>query len=740
MRRTAWIMVAGAIAACDGSGLEGTVGAAAADTSVGGDTSAPPDPQGVVLAGELSLAPVTPVVVPDLPAGTTDGSAVIVARAALEGRFLYGVGADPDGVVGSLGGGAAGLAPLRVVIELAPDEAGGGTMIIRALDAAGAPVSGQDGVVEAYPYTDVDAATVRVDLAQAVTPLEVALSGSCGYAVASATPRGAPLYADGLLTWAADEVWARQGQCGWAPREARGLHVHYLRHAAAGRGFVPRAQDDEAPFGFFLAGSTDAPLIARLPGIAADEPPRTYVYHLSTSFPEAFVPAAEETFEAWNDALEEATGRRPFVVARAPADMIPWDPRFHVVHWDASSGAGAVAPFTEDPDTGEIFQSFVVMWFGELDQLVERYDGFFEDHPEVADALAPVAPTPAAALPARPLDLEASIARPNRPLDVPARALTPRVFVRRPLDIRSVRAECARRAALGVELSDDQIGHMIVVDFLLHEVGHNLGLRHNFIASVDRTRHEASHSASSTMDYVIGMLTPGSYDRDAMRHAYGAGAHARKGDYLYCTDETVELEPACIRWDWGHPIRWQLAVVDAYFEAYPASASKGDVDDLFDEGTLDDELTRLRRMVNSLYETWDEAVVPTFEELLGRVDCGQACVGHARLRSALALYLLYSRHRVTALWEPGYPDIWMDFPALNETQAAMVMATYFELVTSPDEPLALKTAIVGKLPTSAVSGAAELVQALAAHFAALPAPTGDDATVKAAVDAALAAL
>jgi len=738
------------LVACDGSGLDGSGGREADATSATtnattsdttDDTRAPDVAAPPVLAGEADLGAVTPpppASTTPLPSGTTDGSGLVVAKDQLTGRFLFGVGASPDGLIASLGGGAGGLTPIRAGVQLVPGDDGHGTFEVRAFGAALLDQSA-DGLIESYPYSDVDADTIRVDFAGATSTLQIALSAQCYYAQSSYALQQAPVYADGLLTWAASETYSRKGGCSWAPRDAEGLHVHYLRHESAGRDFKARVADSEQPFGFFLAGNDRTPTLARLPGLTRDEPAKTYTYYLSTSFPEAMVSAAEDTFEAWNDALEAIIGRRPFVVARATADMIAWDPRYHVVLWDASGGSGAIAPFTTDPDSGEIFQSFVVMYFGDIDSVIHEYQDFFGKHPDVQAELVPV-PTPQA-LPSHPgFELPAlPIGRAERPLDVPARALTPRAFVRRPFRPSDVRATMTHYRQLGVDLSEAEVEHIVVIDFLLHELGHNLGLRHNFIGSVDQHRLSAAHSASTTMDYVIGMLTPGSYDRDAMRYAYGATPPS-KVDYLYCTDETLELVPACKQWDYGHPIRDELDVIDAILAAYPPSASNGTLNGLFDQGTLDEELTRARALVNTTYEDWDETPVMTFEELLGRVDCGADCPSHVRLRNDIALYLLYAKHGVVAYWLPNYPQVYLDFPALDDTQSARVMDTYYRLVTDPAEPLTLKTTIVAKLPTSAVLGAVDLLHGLDGYFAALATPSADELAVKQAIATALSAL
>jgi hypothetical protein len=127
------------------------------------------------------------------------------------------------------------------------------------------------------------------------------------------------------------------------------------------------------------------------------------------------------------------------------------------------------------------------------------------------------------------------------------------------------------------------------VPTLVHEIGHNLGLRHNFAGSEDKENFYAPGELqakagepavetpfSSTMDYPhtdLNMLrVMGKYDVAALRFAYRrevekagggwvkvdttladlakAGGPAIK-DYGYCTDEHVDVNPNCKRFDEG---------------------------------------------------------------------------------------------------------------------------------------------------------------------------------------------
>jgi hypothetical protein len=80
-----------------------------------------------------------------------------------------------------------------------------------------------------------------------------------------------------------------------------------------------------------------------------------------------------------------------------------------------------------------------------------------------------------------------------------------------------------------------------------HEVGHTLGLRHNFKGSL-------LPPTSSVMDYLIdndqiAQVGPGNYDSDAIKYLYGMNSQLPKQPF--CTDEDTLHDPLCVRFDSG---------------------------------------------------------------------------------------------------------------------------------------------------------------------------------------------
>lgn len=132
---------------------------------------------------------------------------------------------------------------------------------------------------------------------------------------------------------------------------------------------------------------------------------------------------------------------------------------------------------------------------------------------------------------------------------------------------------------------------------LIHEIGHNLGLRHNFAGSEDKANFysEAELKAmginrpaaySSVMDYAYRtnneLRVMGKYDIAALRYAYAEKVETADGKiislsdlhknpatelkpYGFCTDEHVAANPNCNRFDEGTNL---LEIAQHYVKAY----------------------------------------------------------------------------------------------------------------------------------------------------------------------------
>ncbi len=136
---------------------------------------------------------------------------------------------------------------------------------------------------------------------------------------------------------------------------------------------------------------------------------------------------------------------------------------------------------------------------------------------------------------------------------------------------------------------------------LIHEIGHNLGLRHNFSASEDKENFynddelaemgiEQKIPFSSVMDYTYSDLNAlpvmGKYDIAALMYGYAQKIETKTGEklsfktsaseltsdalenmkaYKYCSDEGVYLNATCNRFDEGTNV---TEIIDHYISAY----------------------------------------------------------------------------------------------------------------------------------------------------------------------------
>ena len=147
-----------------------------------------------------------------------------------------------------------------------------------------------------------------------------------------------------------------------------------------------------------------------------------------------------------------------------------------------------------------------------------------------------------------------------------------------PYDALNAAKSGARTCVDGKWESNEAFTERIIEDVVfhvaIHELGHNLSLRHNFYGSVDAAHIHEGDLSSSVMDYVWSPYeagtnrTWGAYDEAALKWIYGTEEvreEVMAEDFLYCTDEHRFRSPLCRAHDLGiTPSQIVLNAIERY--------------------------------------------------------------------------------------------------------------------------------------------------------------------------------
>ncbi len=191
------------------------------------------------------------------------------------------------------------------------------------------------------------------------------------------------------------------------------------------------------------------------PTAAMSEPVQPIIYYVDRGAPEPIRSALIEGASWWNQAFEAAGYKNAFQVKELPAGVDPMDLRYNVIQWVHRSTRGwSYGTSVIDPRTGEIIKGHV-----SLGSLRVRQDFL------IAQGL----------------------------VEAYANGTTP--------DPRLLELSLARLRQLAA-----------------HEVGHTLGLQHNFAAS--------TQDRASVMDYPPPVVTIDEQGKIDLRHAYATGIGA----------------------------------------------------------------------------------------------------------------------------------------------------------------------------------------------------------------------
>jgi hypothetical protein len=311
------------------------------------------------------------------------------------------------------------------------------------------------------------------------------------------------------------------------------------------------------------------------------------IFYIEKTVPFRFRQAVADGILEWNKAFEEI-GLLSAVVVRQQtdtefADLDPEDVRYNFFRWIVSERAFAMGPSRVNPWTGQILDADIIFDESMVRSYLRDYEVTIREAPRTL-----YSPAMNQMLDSDPERFWFARREPGEtsPLERPGHedegtSCSLGDGLAQEIGMGLIAADLARQGAPGAPYPDAFMSQL-VKDVVMHEVGHTLGLRHNFAASTWRSMSEINSEQApldicgSVMDYnPVNVRAPGSpqggfamrglgpYDLWAIKYGYATFPDEAAGlaatvaavsspQYAYATDEdTTGPDPRATRWDLG---------------------------------------------------------------------------------------------------------------------------------------------------------------------------------------------
>jgi hypothetical protein len=420
------------------------------------------------------------------------------------------------------------------------------------------------------------------------------------------------------------------------------INVHYSISKIPSNGYQPRLADNRV--GYFLtavkdfSSKSDREQFVRFinrwdlqkadPSANPSPPKKPIVFHIEKTVPFKYRKAIYDGIYEWNKAFEKAGFVNAIEVHQQLEndDKDPEDVRYNFFRWITSNAGFAMGPSRVNPYTGEILDADIIFDADFLTSWKQEFETF--------------TPQTIAAMTGGALDIHDTFTEPPTALfsDRPPNGMDCQLANGMSMQLAFGRtAIMAETDPKVVEANLEKLIQQGLKEVTMHEVGHTLGLRHNFKASKWRSLKDMNGNANgvlvaSVMDYNPTNIVPkgwsqgdyynttlGPYDYWAIEYGYKdisgdtAGEHdelkkiaSKSGEpeLAYATDEDtrgIDPDPDSNRFDMGNdPLEFANCRLQMVKELLPGLADRATK-----EG---EDYTQARRAFNVLVAQYGQSV------------------------------------------------------------------------------------------------------------------------------------
>ncbi|OYV87920.1 MAG: hypothetical protein B7Z73_09415, partial [Planctomycetia bacterium 21-64-5] len=374
------------------------------------------------------------------------------------------------------------------------------------------------------------------------------------------------------------------------------INIHYSISALPQTGYQPRLADDRV--GYFLTAikdfskKSDEDRFVRYvnrwdlqkddPTAEVSTPKKPITFYMEKTVPYKYRKPISDGILEWNKAFEKAGFYNAIQVIQQQ-DSDDWDPediRYNTFRWITASAGFAMGPSRVNPITGQILDADIIFDADFVQFWKREYETF--------------TPATIAALTGGPLDLESYRAEVQRLPFAHRHSYLCRCELHHGMSREFALGAIsllANAPAVGTLQQQEKLISQGLKEVVMHEVGHTLGLRHNFKSSSmlsladlnDTDKTKETGLTGSVMDYAPVNIVPkgmkqgdyysqtiGPYDLWAIEYGYkplpggteGEAAELRKiaaraaePQLAYATDEDtrgIDPDPLANRFDMGN--------------------------------------------------------------------------------------------------------------------------------------------------------------------------------------------